>query len=529
MGYNRHKKTLMNTQKQLPLIILIVLLILKWGGMAIFIALGPIHLGPDEAQYWTWSQALDWGYYSKPPGIAWEIWLGTFLLGDSELGVRLGPLFISAFLSLAVYGLAKVCKLTSWQSLGAALIMTLTPLGILSSLFATTDAPFSLFWTLACIPLAYAIQKEEEPHYFLVGFLILCGALFKWPIYYLWLLIFIFMPIFPHLKSKKILFGFAISLLGLIPSVIWNAQRGWPTFKHVWMTNITGGLQETPKHMGLFHGNPLEFLGAQAGLVSPILFILLVISLVSLFLQWRNIPNGIKFCGLVCVSIITSNVLMSLFQHMQGNWMVYAYPTGFVFLSWFLSEKSWGKLWLSLGLGTSVILTLFVMSLPTIQQNKIFKDYPIPFALNPYRECLGWDRLSEILQNVQYKPEKDFLFADRYQDTSILSFYGPSQKRAYFLNLRGIRKNQFSFWPGMNVEQKGNTGYFVLSAAGGQAVERLEKSSLFYKEQLANYFNEVTQEGIFSLFEAYDKPVKACLIFRCKGYNGKIPPETSLF
>ena len=24
----------------------------------------------DEAQYWTWAQHLDWGYFSKPPGIA---------------------------------------------------------------------------------------------------------------------------------------------------------------------------------------------------------------------------------------------------------------------------------------------------------------------------------------------------------------------------------------------------------------------------------------------------------------------------
>jgi len=27
----------------------------------------------DEAQYWFWSQNLDFGYYSKPPMIAWFI------------------------------------------------------------------------------------------------------------------------------------------------------------------------------------------------------------------------------------------------------------------------------------------------------------------------------------------------------------------------------------------------------------------------------------------------------------------------
>ena len=34
----------------------------------------PLELYPDEAQYWLWSRTLDWGYYSKPPMIAWLIW-----------------------------------------------------------------------------------------------------------------------------------------------------------------------------------------------------------------------------------------------------------------------------------------------------------------------------------------------------------------------------------------------------------------------------------------------------------------------
>ncbi|HWA31259.1 MAG TPA: hypothetical protein VG867_09170, partial [Rhizomicrobium sp.] len=31
----------------------------------------PLNLYPDEAQYWWWSLTPDWGYFSKPPVIAW--------------------------------------------------------------------------------------------------------------------------------------------------------------------------------------------------------------------------------------------------------------------------------------------------------------------------------------------------------------------------------------------------------------------------------------------------------------------------
>ena len=31
----------------------------------------PLHF--DEAQYWSWSKDLEWGYFSKPPVLAWII------------------------------------------------------------------------------------------------------------------------------------------------------------------------------------------------------------------------------------------------------------------------------------------------------------------------------------------------------------------------------------------------------------------------------------------------------------------------
>ena len=40
----------------------------------------------DEAQYWLWSQKLDFGYYSKPPLLPWYISLYTYFLGNSFVG-----------------------------------------------------------------------------------------------------------------------------------------------------------------------------------------------------------------------------------------------------------------------------------------------------------------------------------------------------------------------------------------------------------------------------------------------------------
>src|SRR5258705_8486323 len=67
----------------------------------------PLELYPDEAQYWLWSRALDFGYYSKPPVIAWAIWATTSLGGDAEPWVRLSAPLFQAGAALIVFAIAR--------------------------------------------------------------------------------------------------------------------------------------------------------------------------------------------------------------------------------------------------------------------------------------------------------------------------------------------------------------------------------------------------------------------------------------
>ena len=41
--------------------------------------------------------------------------------------------------------------------------------------------------------------------------------------------------------------------------------------------------------------------------------------------------------------------------------------------------------------------------------------------MSPYKHNLGWDRLSALLDQAGYDPEGQFLFADSYQTTALLS------------------------------------------------------------------------------------------------------------
>src|SRR3569623_1327075 len=60
-----------------------------------------VELHYDEAQYWEWSQQLDWSYYSKGPLVAWLIALSETLFGHGVWQVRL-PAWIAHGALLAV-------------------------------------------------------------------------------------------------------------------------------------------------------------------------------------------------------------------------------------------------------------------------------------------------------------------------------------------------------------------------------------------------------------------------------------------
>lgn len=512
------------------LLLLFVILIAKAAAVLFAVLYAGIGLGPDEAQYWTWSQYLDWGYYSKPPGIAWEIWAGTSLFGNTELGVRTVPNAFGFIMPLMVYCLGQQSKLSPKASFWSALAFAFAPLGILASFLAITDTGMILAWTAACAHVAGRLAHEKPLNFILIGLLIFVGALFKWTMFIFWIAVIACIIFNPKMRSfdslQRLCRGFFISLAALLPSVYWNAQHDWPTFRHVSST-LTGG-HGIQKAGALIHGNPVEFVGSQAALISPILFILLILAWGFIFRNRKDVPNSILFCGFVSLVVFTAGLLASFLMKMQGNWIIFAYPTAFVLIGWYgVDVACQAKKWLIAGVALSALLNVGVFSLPTIQSKGVISNVEIPYRISPFRHNVGWNQLSKALVDVGYDPNVDFLFSDKYQTTSILSFYGPEQKRAYFLNLGGVRRNQFSYWPSMADEMRGKNGFFVLV----ENIPQMSDSTIpeKYIKLLKPYFDEVHYIGLKPLFESYGKATKGAFLFHGQVYNGNMSSDPDLY
>lgn len=471
--------------------------------MALLVVYGPLSLGPDEAQYWTWSQALDIGYFSKPPGIAYQIAATTALIGNTELGVRASAIFMALFTGLALFRLGTSCGLTERQATFGALTWAFCPMGILGSFLTTTDGGLFLFWTLVLCELAASVQEKRAPRYLIVGVLILLGGLFKWPIFLLWIIVLFGCWRFPlWRKPLTLLAGFLISLLAFVPTGVWNLEHEGATFRHVGETIAAASKA----------GNPLDFLAAQIGLLSPLFFLFWFMALWNL---WKKNRKGILFfLGMTSLVLAAAYVALSCFKKLQGNWCVFAYPPVMVLIGWWVSKRVLARFWWGVTLMVCFFGIIGALLLPT---------FPLlPYGLNPWKQLLGWNKLPAALTRAGWR-EGEFLFADNYQTASLLSFYNPTQQRAYFLNLHGHRKNQFSYWPQMKDQQLGKDGFFIWTAdlhKEASKTQRIERERV----DLLEYFEEVDFLGEQTLY-----PGKSVFIYRCIRYNGKVPEAPARF
>lgn len=201
----------------------------------------PYTLAEDEAHYWDWSRNPDWSYYSKGPGVAWLIAAMTRALGESELGVRAGAALFGSIATIGVAGTAHASFGLRRATVASAILFNLIPFYQVSSLLMTIDMPYVACWALASWCAVEAILRRRGAAWAALGACVAAGFLFKYTMV-------LIVPgiIFAALIARKsrprdvrkgaggwIALGVLIALAGLVPVGVWNAERDWPTVRHL--------------------------------------------------------------------------------------------------------------------------------------------------------------------------------------------------------------------------------------------------------------------------------------------------------
>jgi len=424
-------------------------------------------LSADEAHYWEWSRRLDWSYYSKGPMVAYLIAASTWLGGSSPFWIRLP----AVLLGTGVAALAAIQATQMFRSDRAGLLVVgvlgVVPLYAAGSLIMTIDPPFVFCWGLAGFCLWRAIQRKGEAAWYGVGVAFGLGLLSKYTMLMLIPCVLLWLAGSPRLRlwlrRREPYEALLIGLLIFSPVVVWNARHGWLSGRHV-LVQAGGGIGRDI-WTTLLGG--LEFLGSQLGLVSPLLFLLLLGAL-----AWagrEGLDRGRDDCWLlVCLSlpVLLFFQVWGFLSKVQGNWAAHGYLTAVIALAgWAQTWHEWGprrehSRRLKLCLGVSIMLPAVLLAVFLLLDRGLF-GLRIPERLDLIGKRLrGWPELGEAVGSaVRGTGGKPFLVSDRYQIASQLAYYVPGQPRVYNANL-GRRMNQYDLWGGWE-ELRGQDALFV--------------------------------------------------------------------
>ncbi|MBA3853784.1 MAG: hypothetical protein C0503_05165 [Gemmatimonas sp.] len=403
----------------------------------------------DEAYYWEWSRHLAFGYFDHPPVIAWLIAFGTAVFGDITLGVRFFPVLCGA---IAAFALAEATERLAGvrASRFAALLLAATPFTI-GFVLATPDAPLLAALAMTLMLVVRALDPDATPRAALIawvgaGVAIGLAMASKFTAVFVPIALLLAFAIHPALRVQFRRPGAYVAVLVaslvMLPVLLWNAQHEWIAFRF----QLGHGLNAVSN--GSWWQRELELLGGQLGLVTPILFVLLVAAI------YRDYdPNGeprrfaLAQVALFCLGFF---IYSATRRRVEANWPAIGWLPTLVLLAAAQQELRtvWERraMWLA---GALTAIVLVHVAVPFL---------PVAARKDPAARLRGWDALVSATAPAAFESAGPaatgavpsaaprFLATARYQEAALLAWHDPAHPEVSAINLLG-RRNQYDLWP----------------------------------------------------------------------------------
>jgi len=300
---------------------LVLLLIVIRGVVAAMLP-----LSADEAYYWLWSKHLAAGYLDHPPMIAWLIRCGTMLFGDTPFGVRVMGVVLSLPASWFVWRAAASVLKDEDRAALAALFFNLTLMVSIELLAATPDMP-SVVTAAGFVYCLARVQASGKGVYWLgAGVAAGLGLLSKFSMLFLGAGAFVWLLADRYAcpgadapnKTKWLAtpWPWIAGVLALVifsPNLFWQSHHHWETFIFQFARISSGHF--TLRFLG-------EFLAAQFGLATPLIFVLMAVGL------WRatRLSSDRLLLAMLAWVGLCYFLEHSLHDRVQGNWPCFLYP-----------------------------------------------------------------------------------------------------------------------------------------------------------------------------------------------------------
>lgn len=341
----------------------------------------------DEAQYWNWGKEPAFGYYSKPPLVAWLIGLSTAVCGDSTFCIRLPAPLLHTVTALVVFAVASRLhgpKVGLWSALTFATLPGIS----LSSGIISTDVPLLTAWAIALWAYLRLLDEDDWLAALILGLAIGGGLNAKYAMAFFVGCIAVHMAVTP--KARRVLAGprlwtaLVVAALLITPNMIWNASNSFATFSHTADNAKWGG-----SLLNVAKG--FEFVGAQFGVFGPILFAAL---LATAHRAWREgLPEQDRLLLCFTLPVLLLITAQAFVSRAHANWAATAYVAGTILVCATL-VRSLNERWLKASWALHA-LVLLVMAVGAAAAGR----FKVPGIGDPFARTLGWKEIADATRS----------------------------------------------------------------------------------------------------------------------------------
>ena len=456
---------------------------------------GDMNLHFDEAQYWLWSYKPAWGYFSKPPFIAWALGVQRWLFGESEFALKLLSMMIYPLTTAVVYFITKLVYDNRTARYASLLFFTM-PAVSLSSSIISTDVFLVLFWAFSVWLTVLALRQRRLALWLWVGFFSGCGLLSKYtmilflPSFILYL--FMVGQLKQVVNDPGVFWAFLFAFVLLLPNLYWNYSHEMVSFLHLYEIS-----QLDKKRFDLLE--LLVFWFSQVG----------VLGLVTSYLFFRYcLMNSVRaiqdrdcafwFCFfIVYIGAISAQAFLS---RAFANWAAPCYVTAIIWLSHELVKANKLRL-----LNIAILVNLFSMCIMYHYETlyDLF-DIPLTTKTDPKRHVRGWRALGTAVSPILSEHPGYLLLADNRKVLSELIYYvQPHPMNAVLFNASHELRNTFHLTQDLNQYRDQNFLWVTRSSS---------------PEAMGIYFNKVTY--VQTIVIPIDDTSVVYNVFRLDGFEG---------
>jgi 4-amino-4-deoxy-L-arabinose transferase-like glycosyltransferase len=290
-----------------------------------------LSLHGDEAQYWTWSRDFAFGYYSKPPMIAWVIGAATSVCGDAAWCVRAPAALLHIGTAFVLTALAQ-SLFDRRVALWTGIVWLTIPAVSYSSLIMSTDAVLLLFWSAALWAYHRVLTRPDWRAAAVLAIAFGLGLNAKYAMAYFLLCAIVHWLLCADARRALraawlyLAGGFALGAAMILPNVAWNAANGWATVGHTADNAHWQGIVLHP-------GEMLEFLGAQFGVFGPVLFGALLLSIPVTRGMSARLSGPARLLLSFCLPVLVTVSIQALLSRANANWAATAYPAATILVT----------------------------------------------------------------------------------------------------------------------------------------------------------------------------------------------------